>query len=120
ASLEPTAIAELEDAARPDRSRAEHVAGEQPRVPRRLLDDPRPGELHVAELAARALLAVHARDHRPGRAVELVRGDDDRAEARREVLPLRRPEADLHLETLEVARRPVVHHGEAGDFSVEA
>src|SRR5438067_1656510 len=52
APLEPTPVAELEDAARPDRSRAEHVAGEQPRVPRSVLDDPRPREPHVAELAA--------------------------------------------------------------------
>ena len=72
------------------------------------------------ERAARALLAVHARDHRPCGAVELVGGDDDGPEAGGEVLALGRPEADLHLRPLQVARRPVVHDGEAGDLPVGA
>src|SRR6478752_8281504 len=113
ARLQPAPVAELEDAARPDRPRSEHVAGQQPRVPRRVLDDPLPGEVQVRELAAGALLTVHARDHHGTGAVELVGRDHDRAERRREVLALRRPEADLHLRALEVAGRPVVHHGEA-------
>src|ERR1700752_1455222 len=90
ARLQPPAVTELQDAARADSPRAEHVAGVELGVPGRLLDDRLPGVGHVAELAARALLAVHPRDPRPGRAVELVRRDDDRPEARREVLSLRR------------------------------
>ncbi len=43
-----------------------------------------------------------------------------RAEARREVLPLRRAEPDLHLGTLQVAGRPVVHDREAADLPVLA
>src|SRR5919199_4169893 len=89
ARLEPAAVAELEDAAGADGSRAEHVAGEQAGVARGVGDDRLPGVVHVAELAARALLPVHACGHRGARAVELVRGDHDGAEARREILPLR-------------------------------
>src|SRR5205085_1109248 len=120
AGLEPPAVAELEDAARADGSGAEDVAREEARVPRGVGDDRVPRVVHVAELATRALLAVHARDHRGARAVELVAREDERAEARREVLPFGRAEADPHLGALEVARRPVVHHGEAGDPALGA
>src|SRR5207244_12299769 len=94
--------------------------GGKHRVPRGLRDDLLPREVHVAELAARALLAVDARDHRGPRAVELVRGDEDRAEARGEVLALRRAEADAHLLALDVPRRPVVHDGETADLALRA
>src|SRR5579859_8162802 len=107
--LQPAAVAELEDAAGADRPRTEDVPGQQACVPRRVAADRLPGVVHVGNGAPRALLAVDARDHRPGRAVELVRRDDDGTEARREVLALGRPEADLHLGTLDVTRRPVVH-----------
>src|SRR5919199_4117605 len=120
APLEPAAVAELEDAAGADGSRAEDLAWVQRRVSRGVRDDRRPRVVHVAELAARALLPVHARDHRGARAVEFVRGDHDGAEARREVLPLRGAEADAHLAPLYVAGRPVVQDGEAGDPALGA
>src|SRR5215216_6482189 len=120
ARLKPAAVSVLEDAAGADRARAEDVAGAELRVARSLGDEGSPRKVHVTELAARALLAVHARHHRRRRAVELVRRDDDRAEARREVLAFRRPKPDLHLLALEVARRPVVHHGEAADRLIGA
>ena len=49
--------------------------------------------------------------------LELVRGHDPRAERDRGVLPLRRPEPDLHLGELEVARRPVVEDRVADDVA---
>src|SRR4029079_3975272 len=101
--LEPAPVAELADAARPARPGPEHVAGDETRVPRGLLDQPRPREVHVPELAARAFLPVHARDHDGARAVELVGRDHDGPERRGEVLPLGRAEADPHLGALEVA-----------------
>src|ERR671936_1456957 len=73
---EPAVVAELEDAARADGARAEDVPRHEVRVPRRVGDDRLPRVVHVPELAAGALLAVHAGDHRPARAVELVGGDD--------------------------------------------
>ena len=66
---------------------------------------------------ARALFAVHARDHLQREVAELVGRDEHRADARGEVLPLGRAEADLHLGPLEVARRPVVHDREAADLA---
>src|SRR6266536_5454531 len=78
AALQPAALTVLEDAARAHGARAEHVAGTEVRVPRRVRDDCFPGVVHVGELAARALLTVHTSEHRPARAVELVRSDDDR------------------------------------------
>ena len=47
--------------------------------------------------------------------VELVGGDDPRADRRGEVLALRRAELELHLPALHVAGRPVVHHAVAAD-----
>ena len=91
-----------------DRARAEDVAGQQPRVPRRVLDELAPTRGAVAELAARALLAVHARDHladEPSNSSGVTTTGPMR---RREVLALRRPEPDAHLAPLQVARRPVV------------
>src|SRR4051812_10657324 len=108
ARLQPALVAVLEDAARPDRARAEDVAGPQLRVARRVRDDRVPRVVHVAEVAARELLAIHARDHLQPQVAELVRGDEQRAERGGEVLALRRPEADLHLLALEVAGGPVV------------
>src|SRR5205807_3228857 len=99
---------------------AEDVAGKQAGVARGLGDDRLPRVVHFGELAPRALLAVHAGDHRRARAVELVRRDDDRAEAGGEVLALRRAETDLHLLPLQVARRPVVHDREAADAAFGA
>src|SRR6266511_455957 len=115
APLQPAPVAVLEDAAGADRAGAEDVAGAEVRVPGRLREDRVPGMVHVRELAARTFLAVDAGDHRPGCPVELVGRDDDRPEARREVLALGRPESDAHLRPLEVARGPVVHDGEAAD-----
>ena len=80
---------------RADRARAEHVARPQCGVAPRVRDDRLPRVVHVTEVPARALLAVHARDHLQPQVVELVRCDYDRPERRREVLPLRRPEPDL-------------------------
>src|SRR5207248_7483820 len=107
-------------AAGADGARADHLAGEKPRVPGGLRDDRVPGVVHVAEIAARALLPVDPRDHLEAEIAELVGRDDDRPEARREVLALRRAEADLHLAALEVARRPVVHDREPADLAVLA
>src|SRR6266536_1944093 len=103
APLQPAPVAVLEDAAGADRAGAEDVAGAEVRVPGRLREDRVPGVVHVRELAARTFLAVDAGDHRPGCPVELVGRDDDRPEARREVLALGRPESDAHLRPLEVA-----------------
>jgi hypothetical protein len=116
AGLEPPAVAVLEDAAGADRPRAQGIARQELRVAGRVGDDRLPRVVHIPELAAGSLLAVDASDHRPGGAVELVRGDDNRPQARREVLALRRTEPDLHLRPLEVPRRPVVHDGEAADL----
>src|SRR5215207_8266381 len=112
ARLEPAAIAVLEDAAGSDGAGAEDVARPELGVPARLLDDATPRVVEVGEIPARALLAVHAGDHDGRRAVELVRRDDDRAEARREVLALGGAQADLHFLPLEVPRGPVVHDRE--------
>src|SRR6266540_4220334 len=64
---EPAAVPVLEDAARPDGSRAEDVAGPQPCVACGLGNDRVPGVVQVAELSAGALLAVHPCDHRGAR-----------------------------------------------------
>src|SRR5256885_3979570 len=117
ARLQPAPVSLLEDATGADRSRAEHVARQEARVARRVRDDRAPRVVHVPELAARALLAVDAREHRAAAAVELVGRDDDRPEAGREVLPLRRPEADPHLRALQISRGPVVHDREAADLA---
>src|SRR5215218_1778163 len=90
ARQEPPAVAVFEDAAGAHGPGAEDLAWTELRVERGLRDQLVPGVVHVAELAARALLAVDARDHPPARAVELLRRHDDRPEARREVLALRR------------------------------
>src|SRR6266545_7370329 len=115
AALEPAAVAVLEDAARPDRARAEDVPGSQVRVTRSVNDDGVPGVVHIRKLPAGALLPVDTRDHRPSRTVELVRRHDEGPQARGEVLAFRRPQADLHLRALEIACRPVVHDRESGD-----
>src|SRR3954470_5234619 len=120
ARLQPAPITELEDATRPHRARAEHVAGQKPRVACGVRDDRLPRVVHVGELAAGPFFAVHARDHRGAAAVELVRRDEDRTKARREILSLRRPEPDAHLRALQVARRPVVHDREPSDLPVGA
>src|SRR2546423_7243175 len=117
---EPPAVAELQDAARADRSGAEDVSRKEAGVARGVGDDCVPGVVHVAELAARALLTVHARDHRGAGAVELVGRDDERAEARREVLPPGGAEGHPPPGTPKVARLPVVHDGEAGDLAAGA
>src|SRR3954470_11265716 len=85
ARLEPPPVAQLEDATAPDRSRAEHVARQQPGVACGMRNDRLPRVVHVPEFAARPFFAVHARDHRRAAAVELVRRDEDRTEARREI-----------------------------------
>src|SRR5215213_265633 len=117
AALEPTLVAMLEDAAGADGARAEHVARPQLRVLRSVGEDRLPRVIHVAEVPARALLAVHARDHLQPQVAELVGCDDDRTERGGEVLAFRRPEADSHLLALQVARRPVVHDRKAADRS---
>src|SRR5581483_4847553 len=99
---------------------ADHVARREHRVARRLREQRIPLVEHRREIAARALLAVDTRDHLAARAVELVRRDEDRPERRREVLAFRRAEPDAHLRPLDVARRPVVHHGEPADLPVRA
>src|SRR5712691_2606178 len=120
AGLQPAPVAELQDAAGADGARAENVARQEPGVARRVLADRAPRVLHVGRGAPRALLAVHSGDHRAGAAVELVRRDDHRAEAGREVLALGRPQPDLHLGALKITGRPVVHDGEAGDLPLRA
>src|SRR5436309_1960335 len=64
-ALQPATVAVFENAAGADGPRAEHVAGSEVRVARSLRDDRLPRVVHVGELAARPLLAVHARNHRP-------------------------------------------------------
>src|SRR5919201_2071975 len=91
ARLEPTSAAELEDAAGADGARPDHVAREEARVERGAADDGVPRVVHVAEIAAGELLAVHARDHLELQVAEVVRRDDDRPQARPAILPLRRP-----------------------------
>src|SRR5438552_3902970 len=86
AALQPATVSMLEDAARADGARAEHVARAQLRVPRGMGDNRLPAVVHVRQVSAGPFLAVHARDHHAARPGELVRCDDDRAEARREVL----------------------------------
>src|SRR5436190_19677681 len=113
AAAEPPPVAVLEDAAGAHRARADHVAREEARVEAGLREDPVPAVVQVGEVAPGALLAVDTGDHRPAPAVELVGRDDDRAEARGEVLPLRRAETHAPLAPLELARGPVVHDGEA-------
>src|SRR5215210_7546627 len=101
---EPALVAVLEDASGSDRAGAEDVSRPQLCVAPRVGDDRLPGVVHVAEIAAGALLAVHAGDHLQAQLPQLVRRDDDRPQRRREVLPLGRPEPDLHLAPLEIAR----------------
>src|SRR5262249_13142989 len=96
AGLEPALVAVLEDAAGADRARADHVARPQRGVAPRVLDDRLPRVVHVTEVPPRALLAVNSRDHLQAQVAERVGRDDDRPERRREILPLRRPEADPH------------------------
>src|SRR5438874_13372425 len=84
--LEPAAVSVLEDAACADGSRAQHVARSELRVARGVREDRVPRVVHVGELAARSLLAVDAGKHRSAPPVELVGRDDDRPEARGEVL----------------------------------
>src|SRR5581483_1516561 len=120
AGPEPAAVAVLEDGAAADGSRADDVAGQQSSVPRRLREDRLPRVVNVPEVATRPLLAVHACDHLDAEVAEVVGRDDDGAEARREVLPLRRAEADPQLPSLEVAGRPVVHDREAADRALGA
>src|SRR5881392_2350185 len=118
ARLQPALVAVLEDAAGPDRARAEYVARPQLGVAPRVRDDRLPRVVHVAEVAARALLAVDARDHFQAQVAELVGSDEQWAERGGEVLALRRAEPDLHLLALEIARGPVVHDREAADRAV--
>src|SRR5215210_1669810 len=80
APLEPPAVAVLEDAAGADGPRADDVAGAERRIARRMVEDPLPRVVEVAQVPARALLAVHPCDHLGLASVELVDGDDDRAE----------------------------------------
>src|SRR4029077_20669921 len=101
--LQPATVAVLEDAAGPNGSGAENVSRPEVRVPCRVRHDRVPRVVHVRQIPARALITVHARAHRPARAVELVRGHEQRPDARGEVLPLRRAEPDLHLGPLEIA-----------------
>src|SRR5947207_3128435 len=62
AVLQPPAVTVFEDATGSNRAGAEDVAREQPCVACGVRDDGRPRVVHVGELAARALLAVHTRD----------------------------------------------------------
>src|SRR5712691_4624858 len=103
AGLQPAPVAELQDAAGADGARAENVAGQEASVSGCVVRDRAPRVLHVGRGAPRALLSVHPGDHRAGVAVELVRRDDYRAEAGREVLALGRSEPDLHLGALKIA-----------------
>src|SRR3954468_15159220 len=118
ARLQPAAVAMLEDAAGPDCPGAENVSRTEVGVPCRVRHDGVPRVMHGRQIPARALLTVHARDHRPARAVELVRGHEHRADARGEILSLRRAEPDFHLGPLQIARGPVVHDREAPDPGV--
>src|SRR5215208_2842631 len=93
APLQPAPVPVLEDAAGADRAGADDVAGAEHRVLRGAGEDRVPTVVEIAEVAARALRAVDAGDHLGRRAVELVGRDDDGAEARREILALRRAEA---------------------------
>src|SRR6185312_2816807 len=111
----PAPVAVLEDAARPDGARPEDVAGHEARALGRVGDELLEGPVDVAEVSARALLAVDPGGHLEAKVAELVRSDQHRPERGREVLSLRRTEADGHLRALEVARRPVVQDREAGD-----
>src|SRR5512132_199769 len=88
AGLKPPAVAVLQDAAGADRPRPEDVPGQERGVAGRVGDHRLPRVVHVGEVAARALLTVDAGDHRRAGAVELVRRNDDRAQAGRKVLPL--------------------------------
>ena len=116
--LQPAAVAVLEDAASPDGPGAEDVSWAEVGVPRCVRHDRVPRVVHVRQVPARALLTVDARDHHAARAVELVRGHQQRPDARGKVLPLRRAEPNLHLGPLEIARGPVVHDGEPADPGV--
>src|SRR4029079_3551491 len=119
AGPEPAPVGVLEDAARPDGARAEHVAREEPRafgrVRRELLERP----VDLPEVPARALLAVYAGGHLEPEVAELVGRDDNRAQRGRKVLPLRRAEPNGHLRALEIAGRPVVQDREAGDSPLD-
>jgi hypothetical protein len=112
-----SAVAVLEDAARPDRPGAEHVARDRARVPRRLLDD-RAHEKCMSPSSPRERSSPFTRATIDGaRAVELVRRDDDGPSDVAKSLPFAgraRPSSP----PLEVARRPVVHHREAADLAV--
>src|SRR5438045_1694168 len=57
AAPEPPPVAVLEDAAGADRARAEDVARDEEGVARGVRDDRLPRVIHLAEIAARALLA---------------------------------------------------------------
>src|SRR3954467_10391148 len=118
ARLQPAAVAMLEDAAGPDCPGAENVSRTEVGVPCRVPHDGVPRVIHVRQIPARALLTVYARDHRPARAVELIRGHEHRADARGEILSLRRAEPDFHLGPLQIARGPVVHDREPRDPGV--
>ena len=94
--------------------RPEHVAGADPRAPRGVGDEvlERPG--HAREpvgadaLAVQEDLELEVEPVAPSIRLELVGGHEPGPEGDGGVLSLRRPEADLHLLELEVARRPVV------------
>ena len=107
----------------PDGPGPQDVAGLDRAVPGRVGDQGLEGPPHVGEQVASDLVAVHG-DRAPeveeavGVAVrlQLVGGDDPRPEGGAEVLALGRPEADLHLASLDVASRPVVHDRVAEDM----
>ena len=120
AGLEPAPVAVLEDAARarpcPSRARRRAAAACSAPPARRA---PSHEWCMSPSVAARALLAVHARDHRRRRAVELVRRDDDRAEVEsRSPCPSPARARRAISRALQVARRPVVHEREPADRAV--
>jgi hypothetical protein len=117
---EPATVVVLQDAAGAHRPRAEDITRPQHGVAGRLRHDGRPAVVQVAQVAPGSLLAVDPRRHDRVRAVELVGGDEDRAEADGEVFRLGRAEPDPHLLALDIPRRPVVHHREAADLAIGA
>ena len=114
-------LADLEQAARPDRPAADEVARAQAGIRRGAGKHLAERELRIRPATAARLGPVDLGGHGQviagagSRVGELVGRDQPRSEGAREVLALGRPEPDGGLVALQVARRPVVEDRVAAD-----
>ncbi len=118
---QPAIVAVLEDAAASHRAGPDHLTGPQARrVARRGRQEPgHPNCIPpVRESVRTSPFTRHTA--RMSRSAGNSSGDTRSGPSSGEVLALRRPKAHRHLLHLQIARRPVVHHGEPLDLSVIA